>query len=47
MALDNGLIIGALFIDIEKALDTIDHQILESKLQALGISADCYSLLAN
>ena len=32
MTLDNGLIIGALSIDFEKAFDTIDHQILESKL---------------
>ena len=47
MALDNGSVVGALFIDLEKAFDTIEHQTLEMKLQAVGISGNCYSLLMN
>ena len=45
MTLDNGLSIVALFIDFEQAFDTIDHQTLELKLKAKGISGYCYSLL--
>ena len=47
MALDNGSVVGALFIDFEKAFDTIEHQTLGMKLQAVGISGNCYSLLMN
>ena len=32
MALDNGSVVGALFIDFEKAFDTIEHQTLGMKL---------------
>ena len=39
--------IGARFIDFETAFDTIDHQTLGSKLQAVGISENDYSLLTN
>ena len=36
-ALDNKQIAGALFIDLKKAFDTIDHSILLEKLELLGI----------
>ena len=45
--MDNGSIIGALFIDFEKAFNTIEHQTLGMKLQAVGISGNCYSLVMN
>ena len=48
MTLGNGSVVGALFIDFEKAFDTIEHQTLGMKLQqAVGISGNCYSLLMN
>ena len=34
---DNGLLTGAVFIDVEKAFDAIDHHILLNKLQRYGI----------
>lgn len=38
LAMDKGLIIGAIFIDFQKALDTASHEILSLKLKAIGIS---------
>lgn len=38
LALDNVLSIGAVFIDFQKAFDTISHEILSRKLQAIGVS---------
>ena len=35
--MDNGLITGAVFIDLKKAFDTIDHHLLLNKLQRYGI----------
>ena len=35
--MDNGLLTGAVFIDLKKAFDTIDHHILLNKLQRYGI----------
>ena len=36
--LDEGLIVGVLLIDFGKAFDTINHKILEKKLQGCGIA---------
>jgi hypothetical protein len=33
MNIDNGLINGVVFIDLKKAFDTIDHQIILQKLK--------------
>ena len=35
--IDNGLINGVVFIDLKKAFDTIDHQIMLQKLKNYGI----------
>ena len=35
--MDNGPLTGAVFIDLKKAFDTIDHHILLNKLQRYGI----------
>ena len=36
-SMDQGQINGVIFLDLKKAFDTIDYQILLSKLQAYGI----------
>ena len=35
--IDNGLVNGVVFIDLKKAFDTIDHQIILKKLKHYGI----------
>ena len=37
-ALDNGNVVGVVFIDFKKPFDCVSHSILDLKLQALGIS---------
>ena len=37
MNIDNGLINGVVFMDLKKAFDTIDHQIMLQKLKNYGI----------
>ena len=34
--MDNGMVTGAVFIDLTKAYDTVNHSILLSKLNSLG-----------
>ena len=38
-ALDNGLYVGVLFLDVTKAFDTVDHNVLISKLSSYGVSS--------
>ena len=47
MDLDNGSVIGALFIDFEKAFDTIKHLTLRNEAAYGGNIWNCYSLLMN
>ena len=41
--LDDNKIVGAIFIDFRKAFDTISHELLPLKLQAVGIMGDSYN----
>ena len=45
--IDNGLTNAILFIDLKKAFDTIDHEILLSKLQLYGFGGSGLKLLRN
>ena len=46
-ALDLGKVGCVLFVDFRKAFDTVDHTILQQKLQAVGISGNLYNLLVD
>ena len=46
-ALDEGLIVGILQIDFRKAFDTINHKILEKKLQGCGIAGQMFDILCD
>ena len=43
-ALDEGLIVGVLLTDFRKAFDTINHKILEKKLQGCGIAGQMFDI---
>ena len=44
-AIDNGLTVGAVFIDFQKTFDTVPHYILSHKLHAIGISGSLHEWL--
>ena len=46
-ALDQGLLVGLLFVDFRKAFDFVNDSILLEKLKATGISGSLFSWLAN
>jgi len=44
-ALNNKKSVGGLFLDLKKAFNCVDHDILLSKLNFYGISGKCYELM--
>jgi len=46
-AIDTGHKVGVLFIDFKKAFDTVDHNILQFKLSAAGISGGFHEWIVN
>ena len=42
MNMDKGMIVGAIFVDFKKAFDSISHNILSLKLQAIGLSGNLH-----
>ena len=42
LKIDNGLLNGALFLDLKKAFDTVSRQILPEKLKLDGIDAPAF-----
>ena len=43
--MDKGQIVGAIFIEFQKAFDTVSHEILSLKLNAVGISGPLHQWL--
>ena len=46
-AMDNGSIIGAIFIDFKKAFDSVSHDLISPKLHSVGISGLLHQFLVN
>ena len=47
MNLDKGTIVGAVFVDFKKAFDSISHNILLLKLQAIALCGDLHEGLTD
>ena len=46
-ALDNGKVVGVIFVDFQKAFDSICHKKLSMKLHASGISGNVHEWIMN
>ena len=46
-AMDNGSVVGAIFIDFQKAFDTVSHTLISTKLHSVGISGLLHQFLIN
>lgn len=46
-ALDNRKVVGVVFIDFQKAFNTVSHEILIHKLKAMGLSRDILKRLVS
>lgn len=46
-AIDNGYKVGVLFVDFNKAFDTVDHAILKTKLSDVGLSGIFHKWIAS
>ena len=44
---DRGYVNAVVFLDLKKALDTVNHSILLSKLNSSGIKGNAYELLSS
>jgi hypothetical protein len=44
-ALNNKLLIGGIFCDLQKAFDTVNYDVLLSKMEFYGISGEAYNLI--
>jgi hypothetical protein len=45
--LDKGNILSAIFLDLSKAFDTINHKILFEKLERMGVRGECLNIIRN
>ena len=43
--IDNGAYVSALFMDLSKAFDTINHDLMLAKLKAYGFSTNALNLM--
>lgn len=46
-AIDSGCYAGALFVDLSKAFDSINHSILLAKLEAMGVVGPALTFISN
>jgi len=44
-ALDKNLVVGIVFVDFQKAFDSMSHLLLLQKLQGFGIAGDLWSCI--
>ena len=42
--IDNGKVVGVIFIDVRKAFDSVNHEVLSYKLQACGFYGNLFAV---